>query len=975
MASKVFNLTAGTNSGVELIQDLKFAVSTNHVKYSRDGRFIVASGGYPPVIRCYDLAQMSLKFERRINSDIVQFQILSEDFSKIAIAEIDRTIEMHNQGGYFFKLRVPRTPRDMLYLSYTCDLMVASNSTDVYRLNLSQGRFLEPLTVEPFLTSANCVKSSPVHPLVVVGGDTGAIVAFDVRTRRPASVISVGEGRKGVHSLRFSHDGFTLAAGTGDGKILLYDLRAASPYLEKDHFTGNPVTDIKFHNGSFPSSASRPSSFYGSTSPFSSSKGDFSSSSALSRETVVISVDSSAVRLWSPQQGATSIGTIEPPDDATSCCVRDGDGIVFVAGRFQNVGVHYAPVLGMAPSWCYHVDVVGATQAAALFGSGEKSVFATAKRSEDDETVQLRDLEAETVGLTSLTSGVAPSGANANTASLSASSASSFSDFRFITRDELIRLGFSALLSSPLLRPYLNGFFVSPSLYSQIARAEEKEKAALAAQKMETPEWNEMEEERAKRRAGEVDSRISKVHKIRKVNENFEEQLKMEKEKEMERLLQKEREKEKKRKLKKEKELKKGRGDDDESEEEEDDDDANSDEYDLSSKKDKKSAVSLLSDDRFSAIFSDPRFQINESNEEYAKLGTKIKKLKDSALSSKRMKLEEDEEEEGKDDEDEDEDEEEEELDEEEEIDQEDEDELDVSPLGEDEDEMDSDDMRDIDSDELEEEAEEADEEEDSDAGWEIEAIEEITNDEEDEEENDKMDNEQPSSSGSKKKEEKKKQKKAGKKRDDDDDVVMMSGHQLFLQDTLASAVPDRSQLSSALRREKKMTLEERLKAKSLKQKKHSAKEEDEEEEEDDDDDMLQKGGKEQLWRKRVRGADNGRSTKEERLKKTRTDLPWLKGTATAPKEKKEKKKSEKEDDYFANIKETEFTVDSDDESEDEGESGRKGKDFLGGKKKSKRDERNKREEKINSMRERRGIAPLHLPRKPELGPIRHKRR
>lgn len=85
-----------------------------------------------------------------------------------------------------------------------------------------------------------------MHPLVVVGGDTGAIVSFDTRNRKLVSAISIGERRGGVHSLRFSDNGFTLAAGTGDGSVLLFDIRGATPFLEKKHLSSNPVTDIKF---------------------------------------------------------------------------------------------------------------------------------------------------------------------------------------------------------------------------------------------------------------------------------------------------------------------------------------------------------------------------------------------------------------------------------------------------------------------------------------------------------------------------------------------------------------------------------------------------------------------------------------------------------------------------------------------------------------------------------------------------------
>ena len=40
-------------------------------------------GTYKPRIRCYDVHQMSLKFERGLDSDVVKFQFLSEDYTKV----------------------------------------------------------------------------------------------------------------------------------------------------------------------------------------------------------------------------------------------------------------------------------------------------------------------------------------------------------------------------------------------------------------------------------------------------------------------------------------------------------------------------------------------------------------------------------------------------------------------------------------------------------------------------------------------------------------------------------------------------------------------------------------------------------------------------------------------------------------------------------------------------------------------------
>lgn len=59
-------------------------VSTS-IRVSKDGQFIFATGIYKPRLRCYDVNQLSLKFERCFDSEVVTFEALSDDYSKVRI--------------------------------------------------------------------------------------------------------------------------------------------------------------------------------------------------------------------------------------------------------------------------------------------------------------------------------------------------------------------------------------------------------------------------------------------------------------------------------------------------------------------------------------------------------------------------------------------------------------------------------------------------------------------------------------------------------------------------------------------------------------------------------------------------------------------------------------------------------------------------------------------------------------------------
>lgn len=50
---------------------------------TEDKQYILAAGVYKPRVRCYDVHQLSMKFERCFDAELVNMQILSEDYSKV----------------------------------------------------------------------------------------------------------------------------------------------------------------------------------------------------------------------------------------------------------------------------------------------------------------------------------------------------------------------------------------------------------------------------------------------------------------------------------------------------------------------------------------------------------------------------------------------------------------------------------------------------------------------------------------------------------------------------------------------------------------------------------------------------------------------------------------------------------------------------------------------------------------------------
>ncbi|GFP81275.1 nucleolar protein 10 [Phtheirospermum japonicum] len=235
---------------VDLIQDLKFETATSRIKVSPDGEYVIASGIYPPQVKVYELRELSLKFERHLISEIINFQVLDDDYSKIAFLCADRSVCLHAKYGSHYSLRIPRMGRDIAYDSWYCDVICAASSPDLYRINLEQGRFLSSLSTQS--PALNVVSRSKVHGLVAGGGEDGAVECFDMRTRssvgRIDAVASAGDVDGEVTAIEFDGDGgYLMAVGSSGGKILIYDLRSSNPMRVKDHMYGSPILNIKWH--------------------------------------------------------------------------------------------------------------------------------------------------------------------------------------------------------------------------------------------------------------------------------------------------------------------------------------------------------------------------------------------------------------------------------------------------------------------------------------------------------------------------------------------------------------------------------------------------------------------------------------------------------------------------------------------------------------------------------------------------------
>ncbi|TYJ12356.1 hypothetical protein E1A91_A11G344000v1 [Gossypium mustelinum] len=314
---------------LELIQDLRFETATSKINITPDGEYLIVSGIYPPQVKVYELRQFSMKFERHLDSEIIDFQILDGDYSKLAFLCADRSVNLHAKYGKHHSLRIPRMGRNIAYDCWSCDLLCAASSPDLYRINLEQGRFLSSLNTQS--PALNVVSRSKFHGLVACGGEDGAVQCFDMRMKtsigRINAVSPAGDAEEEVTAIGFDESGgFLMGVGSSAGKVLIYDLRSSSPIRVKDHMYGSPILDIKWHN----------------TPNFDQPK--------------LITTDTHIVKIWDPETGE-GMTSIEPTAGAINdICVFNDSGLMLLALDASQIPAYFIPALGPVPKWCSSLE-------------------------------------------------------------------------------------------------------------------------------------------------------------------------------------------------------------------------------------------------------------------------------------------------------------------------------------------------------------------------------------------------------------------------------------------------------------------------------------------------------------------------------------------------------------------------------------------------------------------------------------------
>jgi len=411
--------TQHTLGQLELIQDFTFPQSAIRIKLTDDGEHAVGTGTYKPMMKVWDLNQLTVKFERVTDAENVDFVMLSRDWTKSLHLQADRSLQLHTQGGLHHTVRLPTYGRCLTYHSPSCEALVGATGREIFRFNLDEGRYMMPLVVgngggniastknasADDIDGVNCIDVDKNHGLWSFGLDgasKGHVEFWDPRSRssltslhlptsslKPTSLDSPASPYLSVTALQ-SHptDGLSLAVGTSTGHTLLYDLRSPRPFAVKDQGYGEAVKNVSW---------------------LSSTDGSVSN---------LVSADSKVIKVWDKGVPGENLFSLHPHAPVLDLCPLPGTGLLLAALDSPQMSAYYVPELGPAPRWASFLDGV---------------------------TEELED-DVEVGG--------------------AGSSKGAYKDYKFVDRKELDSLGLSHLVGTSTLKPYMHGYFLSLKLYT-----------------------------------------------------------------------------------------------------------------------------------------------------------------------------------------------------------------------------------------------------------------------------------------------------------------------------------------------------------------------------------------------------------------------------------------------------------------------------------------------------------------------------
>ncbi|GAB64522.1 hypothetical protein PCYB_012550 [Plasmodium cynomolgi strain B] len=443
-----------SENSVEILHDLEFSQKSEQVKISDDGRYICISG-------LYDTKEMSIKHRRHFDEEVINFEFLTSNYEKIAFLCKNRNVEFHNAAGKYYKMRIPKEGRNLLYNKENSNLYICSSFDEIYILNLQKGGFENSMSTRNEQNNFLCRN---VHlPVLATGGSSGFLEIWDERVKRSIACLDIHEGEE-LTAGCFSDSGLKLGVGTEKGIVKVYDIRHSRPLLAKDHCNDLAIKKIEFvsigKRGGGSAAAGVGNSFGGSLGggTFANDRflrsgewGPPVSGGSASNE-YVASADANCIKIYGEndpnllsfhvinregESGKSKGGTKKTNAfkllgndtiSINSFAFYKNSGLCFIPCDSTNVSLYFIPYIGIAPKWCNFLDNITEELE-------ERERYDDSRNDGDTQYGNSNDL---------------------------------FDDYVFVSNEQVERMNISHLRGTPNLISYLHGYYMPSKMYTDI---------------------------------------------------------------------------------------------------------------------------------------------------------------------------------------------------------------------------------------------------------------------------------------------------------------------------------------------------------------------------------------------------------------------------------------------------------------------------------------------------------------------------
>uniref|UniRef100_A0A5K3FHD2 Nucleolar protein 10 n=1 Tax=Mesocestoides corti TaxID=53468 RepID=A0A5K3FHD2_MESCO len=296
----------GAATHIELIHELEMPDASTYITCSPDQKYLFLLGRYKPRVRCYELKNLSLKFDRCVDYLPTRMTCLSEDYSKFALLEEERWVDVHAAGGHHFRFRVPRPGVDIHYAPSKCHLLITAAANAIFRMDLCEGRYATPLA-SPSLSDTDGFNASCFMPeldVLLSGSTAGYVQGWDLRSSEWTFNLDICSAAPRPSEMAvfsraacttFTHkDALNFAVGTSEGLVHIFDVRQT----KQPH----------------------------------------------------------CLKIWNVETGSMFVGFETGPIELNWMYHFPNSGLIMIANESPKVSRYFIPLLGEAPYWCSSLD-------------------------------------------------------------------------------------------------------------------------------------------------------------------------------------------------------------------------------------------------------------------------------------------------------------------------------------------------------------------------------------------------------------------------------------------------------------------------------------------------------------------------------------------------------------------------------------------------------------------------------------------